>query len=205
MALMNLAAVAHASSPKLELLSSGQPVPSNHESTVLNETTLPGFSCEGFDGSMYFQGGPASVLSFKRGEEGLDYAFDACKTKSGEEVSTEFGEEGRHAKLREVTVSSTTVTESFEPVYFEDNESSCVWVLRDLQGPLPRSGSLGRIHVTGALKLDGRLSARSCPKTGKASGIATIEEGPEQPAGSYRVESARQGSHLSASRRPQST
>lgn len=202
MALMNVAAVAHASSPKLQLFSNGAPVPSDHESTVLNETAFPGFTCEGFDGSMYFQGGPASLLSFKRGEEGLDYAFDVCKTKSGQEVSTESTEEGGQSKLREVTVSSTTVIESFEPVYFEDAESSCVWVLRELEGPLPRSGSLGRIHVSGALKLDGRLSAHTCPKTGKAMGIATIEEGPEQPAGRYRVESVGRGSHHAPSSQP---
>jgi hypothetical protein len=202
MALMNVAAVAQASSPRLQLFSNGEPVPSEHESTVLNETAFPGFTCEGFDGSMYFRGGPASSLAFKRGEEGLNYAFDVCKTRSGEEVSTESRDEGGQSKLREVTVSSTTVTESFEPVYFEDDQSSCVWVLRELEGPLPRSGSLEHIHVSGALKLDGRLSAHSCPKTGKARGIATIEEGPEQPAGSYRVESVGQGSHHTASAQP---
>ncbi len=189
LAVVGCAGSARASGPRLQLFSNGEAVSSEHETTVINSTRFPGFTCEGFDGSMYFQGAPASVLRFRRGEEGLNYAFDGCKTKSGEEVSTET-EQGP-SKLREVTVSSTLVVESFEPVHFEDHESGCVWVLRELEGPLPHSGSLTRIHVSGTVELDSRLSAHTCPKSGGAKGIATIEQGPEQAPGSYRVEEVR--------------
>jgi hypothetical protein len=133
-------------------------------------------------------GGPKRVLTFTDLAEGGDEAFNSCETGSGEEVSTET--ESGQPKLHQVKVSAETVTETFSPtVRFQDDETGCVWTLRKLSGPLPGSDSLTNIAVAGTVKLDRALSARTCPKTGEASGTATIEAAPEgAPPGSYEVE-----------------
>jgi len=63
-----------------------------------------------------------------------------------------------------------------------------VWELTRLQGATPTSGPLEGVPVSGTVKLLGKISARSCPKSGSASGTVTIEAGPELPPGKYEVE-----------------
>jgi hypothetical protein len=179
---------ASAALPRLRLLSNGTQVPANQRTAVINTTSFPGFTCQGFNGAMHLERNPAVELKFAKGGEGGGEAFSSCETGSGEPVST--ATEGPAAKLSSVTVSRTTVTERFVPaVVFEDNESGCVWELHKLAGPLPSSGPLEAIPVSGTLRLLAHLSARTCSGPGEASGTATIEAAPEgAPPGSYEVE-----------------
>lgn len=182
---------AYAAGPKLQLFSNGRPVPSGQPSAVITQAAFPGFTCNGFSGAMEFQGGPARTLRFKFVAEGGGEAFYSCETGTGERVTTET--EGATAKSRTVQISSKAVVEKFVPApVFEDDASGCVWRLHKLEGPLPGSGDLEGVHVSGTVKLLSRLSAHTCPKTAEATGTVTIEAAPEgAPPGSYRVEQAR--------------
>ena len=192
LAALAIATCAYAAPPKLALVSDGEPVPSGQRSAVITSASFPGFTCEGFGGSMEFLGGPKLVLKFSSREaEGGDEAFDSCETGSGETVATgqevtEFGP----SKLQLVTVTSEAVTETFRPAaMFDDTETGCVWTLHKLAGPLPSSGELAEVPLSGTVRLRPRLSAHTCPETGAVSATATIEAAPEgAPPGSYTVE-----------------
>src|ERR1700694_4992544 len=182
------AGAAYASGPMLRLLSNGKPVPSGQRTAVIDQIAFPGFTCEGFNGAMHSGSNPARVLKFIPGEEVGGEAFNSCATGHGQPVG--IGTEGKPAKLHLVTVSSETVTQSFVPgVVFDDEETGCIWELHKLAGPLPSSGDLELVHVSGSLRLHTRVSARTCPRTAEAAGTATIQASPEgAPPGSYEVE-----------------
>jgi hypothetical protein len=185
---------AYAAGPKLRLLSNGKVVPKGQRSAVINQTSFPGFKCEGFNGAMRFEGNGVSgvpVLRFMNpGGEGGGEAFQSCVTEKGETVST--ATEGLPAKLATVAISAEheTVTEQIRPVaFFEDKATGCVWQLSKLSGALPKAGPLEGIHVAGTVRLAGKISAKTCPKLAEAMGTVTIEASPEgAPPGSYELE-----------------
>jgi len=181
-------ASAQAAGPKLQLFNNGNAVPNHQHTWVTTEASFPGFTCSGFAGAFQFDGGPAATLKFmaSAGAEGGNYAFDTCETESGEEVGT--GTEGPIPKLHLVKITSTTVTETFKPTaQLEDNETECVWKIRKLSGPLPESGSLTGLSLTGTATLVGPFSAKTCPKRGAVSATVTIEPSEGAPPGGYEV------------------
>jgi hypothetical protein len=181
------ATTAHAAGPKLRLISNGKPVPKGQRTQVVDLVSFPGFTCEGFNGGMIFEGSGGTTLRFNYGGGGAE-AFESCKTPKGEKVST--ATECECSKLSSVAITSATITEHYPPrqVIFEDSETGCVWELQQLQGTTPSSGPLEKVGVSGTVKLRTKISAHTCPKTGEASGTVTIEAAPEAPPGSYEVE-----------------
>jgi hypothetical protein len=182
---------AHASGTRLQLLSNGSPVGFDQRSAVINEAEFPGFTCSGFNGDMSFRRTPAKTLRFKFPlDEGGSEGFNYCTTDAGEEVAIVEPHEGDTPHLREVTMTAQTVTETFKPrPLFEDDETGCLWELRKLAGPLPRSGSLHDVQLSGPLRLLVHLSSTTCPGVGDVTDITTIEAAPEgAPPGSYEVE-----------------
>lgn len=181
---------AYAAEGKLRLLSNGEPVRDGQPSAVYNEAQFPGFTCQGTNGSMSFETNPARTLKFGYRAEGGSYGFDSCKTTSGEGVPISSRSEGNEPHLRRTTITTTTVTEIFRlaPI-FEDRESGCVWTLPKLAGPLPSSGSLEGVLLSGTLRLLKRYSSRTCPQTAEVRDTTTIEAAPEgAPPGSYEVQ-----------------
>ncbi|HEV3284624.1 MAG TPA: hypothetical protein VG010_10490 [Solirubrobacteraceae bacterium] len=176
-----------AAGPKLRLISNGKPVPREQRTAVINLVSFPGFTCEGFNGAMIFEGSGGRTLKFLNGGGGAE-AFEKCETSKGEKVST--ATESGGSKLASVAVTGETITEHFTPAaIFEDKETNCVWKLTRLAGATPSSGPLTSVHVSGHVNLIAKLSGHSCPKTAEASGTVTIEAALEGvPPGSYEIE-----------------
>jgi hypothetical protein len=140
---------------------------------------------------MRFRRTPAKTLLFKFPlDEGGSEGFNYCTTDAGEKVAVVEHHEGDTPHLREVTITTQTITETFKPQpLFEDDETGCLWELRKLAGPLPSSGSLQDVQLPGTLRLLAHLSSSTCPGMGDVTDITTIEAAPEgAPPGSYEVE-----------------
>jgi hypothetical protein len=178
--------------PPVRLTYEGATVAKGQRSYVETRASFPGFTCEGYTGVAYTKTNPATTVSIVNNlnaENGGGEAFSGCRTSGGRSFSEET--ELAVPKLRKVTVTASTVTEVFMPTpLFDDEETGCIWRLVKLSGPLPSSGSLSEVPVSGALRLV-RGSAKSCPKTAQsASALLTVGRTDSEgaPEGAYGVE-----------------
>jgi hypothetical protein len=178
---VSLSAASMAAAAKLELTGNGVKVPPFSGARVLNETQFPGFTCNGSHETT-FGSDPALALKFSTGEGGGEGpGYFACKYANGEE---EEPGETFHSKLKGVIIKEGMVKEYYLPgARFSDPEMGCIWGLSRLSGPLPPSGNLEGVALTGTVTLHGRLFAGgSCARTASVTSTLTIEPGETSPA-----------------------
>lgn len=188
--------MAAAEEQPVRLIFNGATVPRGTRSAVETVAQMPGFSCSGYHSVTSLKtADPATTLRIvdNHFEEGSGFeAFDGlCRAPHGEPFGEEVTESGRHGIFAKVTITSSAIGETFSPApIVEDPETKCRWKLATLSGPLPASGVLNDVSVSGTAGLQA-YSARSCPKAPQpVTGTLIVDEANEEgaPIGAYTVE-----------------